>query len=76
MGSTLTQYTIEDWGDDTIGQLIDNDTSGRCQQNPLAIGWESEKARLSRSFDLELELRFPPTRFRGNCVQSRLGHKL
>ena len=76
VGSTITQFTHEDWGDDTIGQLMANDQSGVCDQNPWALGWKEIRERLARSFDLKLELRFPPSRFQGNCVISRLGHRL
>ena len=73
VGSSLTQFTNEDWGDDTIGQLIENDRPGR---NPVALGWAEESEKLMRSLDLKMEVRFPTNRFLGSCVLSRLGHRL
>ena len=76
VGSELTQYSLEDWGDDTVGLLMDNDQSGLCDQNPGTLGWMEEKANLTRMFDLRLEQRFPRNRFQGNCVLSRLGNRI
>ena len=76
VNATVTPYTVEDWGDDTIGLLQDNDAVGRTEFNPVILGWHEGRHNLARKFDLKLENKFPRHRFNGNCVLSRIGSKL
>ena len=76
MNATITPHTVEDWGDDTVGLLKENDDGDHSQFNPVILGWHEGKYNLARKFDLKLENRFPRHRFNGSCVLSRIGNKL
>ena len=76
VNATVTPFTNEDWGDDTVGLLRDNDAALLTERNPMILGLDEAKFKLSRKFDLKLEKRFPIRRFNGNCVLSRIGNKL
>ena len=76
--ATTTPFTVEDWGDDTMGLLRENDAAilSGSSSNPMLLGLNEAKFKLSRKFDLKMEKRFPKHRFNGNCVLSRIGRTL
>ena len=76
VNANISHYVVEEWGDDTIGNLQYNDAALLTDKNPMVLGIHEAKHNLSRKFDLKLEKRFPKSRFNGNCVLSRLGHRL
>ena len=76
VNANVTDFVVEEWGDDTVGHLQYNDAALLTDKNPMVLGMDEARMNLSRKFDLKLERRFPKTRFGGNCVLTRLGHKL
>jgi len=76
VNSSIVNYTVKEWGQDTVGHLQDNDAAYLLEPDSRPLGMVDWKENLSRNFDLKLENRFPRTRFNGNCVLSRLGHKI
>ena len=76
VNSNITSYTVKEWGQDTVGLLQDNDAAYLSEPNSTRLRFEDWKNNLSQNFDTKLENRFPKTRFNGNCILSRLGHKI
>jgi len=76
VNSNITNYTVREWGKDTVGLLQDNDAAFLLNPVNRPLGMSDWKNNLSMNFDLKLENRFPRNRFNGNCILSRLGHKI
>ena len=76
INATATDYTVEDWGDDTVGLLRDNDAALLTEFNPMVMGLDEARTKLSRKFDIKLEKKFPRNRFGGNCILSRIGQDI
>ena len=72
LSSTLEKFD-ENWGKNTFGKLkkFEYDPNNFVAANTFhhsdAMAW------LENFFMRKMEIRFPPTRFHGNCVVSRTG---
>ena len=76
INATATPYQSDEWGVNTIGDLWEKDAMSPLDPGLGFFGLNEAKLRIGREFDLKLERRFPTNRFGGNCVLTRIGHRL